>query len=273
MSSITVNTSPTQPVQESSFSLLWTDNTPFSFSSVFAYSLYINNILVTLNPPSGPTTSISGTNFNILPFPNISTYIGQGNFPVRVVGTDGYDKTYNTLYIACFLKGTKILSINENNEKIYKPIEDISENSYVETYKHGAKKVLHRTKQFHRNERSPAQMCKFPKCNDLFEDLYITGTHSLMVDELSRTELKNTLTIQDEPTIVDGKYLINSYIKDGVELIDDNETYEVYHLVLENDDIDGIYGIYANGILAESMSIAFHKKNFKNNQQSFLTLE
>ena len=51
------------------------------------------------------------------------------------------------------------------------------------------------------------------------------------------------------------KYLLLSCVNENAKKINDSNIYTIYHIVLENDDIYGQYGIYANGILTESMSI------------------
>ena len=44
-------------------------------------------------------------------------------------------------------------------------------------------------------------------------------------------------------------------ISDDFESVNDNNKYTLYHLVLESQDVNKQFGIYANGILSETMSI------------------
>jgi hypothetical protein len=87
-----------------------------------------------------------------------------------------------------------------------------------------------------------------------FEDLMLTGAHSILVDNLSEKEKSGQLAIYN--TIdrkVDGKYLLLSSVSENFETIDDNNTYTYYHFVLEHDDdVNTRYGVWANGVLTET---------------------
>ena len=49
--------------------------------------------------------------------------------------------------------------------------------------------------------------------------------------------------------------------------IEDDKYYTLYHLVLENEDATKHYGIYANGVLSESMSKqCFEQSNIVDNE-------
>lgn len=59
------------------------------------------------------------------------------------------------------------------------------------------------------------------------------------------------------------KYLSLVFLNDNYKIVNDSKSFHVYHLVLENTDMDGQYGIYIgkeNTILCETMSIAYYKK-------------
>jgi len=151
----------------------------------------------------------------------------------------------------CFLNSTKILCF-ENNLEILINIEHIRQGIYIKTYKEGYKKVLYvfKLKMLNTIESSKNKLYKIVKedNNDLIEDLYITGEHSILVD---KEQNENNLKIHD-------KYLIKAYESSLFSEINDNKIYNLYHLVLENnqeDDINKQYGIYANGILTESLSL------------------
>ena len=60
---------------------------------------------------------------------------------------------------------------------------------------------------------------------------------------------------------IDDKYLLMCYANSDFEHIEDDNEYEVYQLILEAENDTIRYGIYANGILSESMSKkTFNKK-------------
>ena len=86
-------------------------------------------------------------------------------------------------------------------------------------------------------------------------DLILTGGHSLLVDDLSENEINNNSKYGFSSSILDKKLLL-ACSSDNFEVEESNENpYELYHIVLENDDIYGHYGIYINdGILSESCS-------------------
>jgi hypothetical protein len=86
--------------------------------------------------------------------------------------------------------------------------------------------------------------------------IIVTAGHSLLVDELTEQEELIHSKYGFSQTI-DNKKLLLALASDKFEKIDDDEEYELYHFVLENDDIYGHYGVYINdGILSESTSEA-----------------
>ena len=161
----------------------------------------------------------------------------------------------------CFKEGTKIMCRTPDCDK-YIPIEQLDDHVYVKTYKHGYKRVkyLLQSKLINTDKRTINKLyvMKKSKENKLIEDLYVTGSHALLVDNLDEnTSLKmdkliNKLDIEYHRKIDDKEKLIACFDKRFKE---HNELglFNIYHLVLENDDNEySNYGIYANGILAES---------------------
>jgi hypothetical protein len=51
---------------------------------------------------------------------------------------------------------------------------------------------------------------------------------------------------------IEDKYKLLAYFDERFEEIMINAVFEIYHIVLENDNNNCNYGIYANGVLAES---------------------
>ena len=161
----------------------------------------------------------------------------------------------------CFKEGTKIMCRTPDCDR-YLPIEQLDDNVYVKTYKHGYKRVkyLLQSKLINTDKRSINKLYVMKKTteNKLIEDLYVTGSHALLVDYLDENtllkmdKLLNKLDIEYERKIDDKEKLIACFDKRFKE---HNELglFNIYHLVLENDDNEYTnYGIYANGILAES---------------------
>jgi hypothetical protein len=133
---------------------------------------------------------------------------------------------------------------------------------YVKTYKDGYKKVkyLLQSKLINTDKRivNKLYVMKKTKYNNLIDDLYVTGSHALLVDDLDiKTSLKmkkliNKLDIDYSKTINDKTKIIACFDK-RFEEYNENGLFNIYHLVLENNKNEyKNYGIYANGILAES---------------------
>ena len=161
----------------------------------------------------------------------------------------------------CFKEGTKILCKTDFGDK-YIPIEQLDDNVYVKTYKHGYKRIkfLLHSKLINTDKRTVNKLYVMKKTNEnkLIDDLYVTGGHALLVDKLDdKTSLKmdkliNKFDIEYERKIDDKEKLVACFDKRFKEY---NELgfFNIYHLVLENDKNEYTnYGIYANGILAES---------------------
>ena len=245
--SITLNNQP--------FTLTWTDTT-FNVGDDSNFELYINNLLRKTQQftiSAGKSITFTTVNYN-----NI------GSFSVRVFGMAiGYDATaVDPLTITCFCKGTEILCITDKEE--YIKVEDLKINTLVKTYKNESKKIVSIYKTIYKNDTSYHQICKISNYKNQTNDLYLTGGHSILVDELSETEKSKTLEYWNEYKKINDKYLLLSCVNDNIVKIDDEDDYEVYHIVLDNDDELGQYGIYANGILTESMSIHCYKNSTKN---------
>lgn len=190
----------------------------------------------------------------------------------------GYNIMELTLTVnnpVCYLEGTKILCYIDNKDQ-YIPIQNITKDTLVKTYKYGYKKVINITKlnldkyDTSNNIINKLYVMKKDKNKDLIEDLYITGAHSILVKKIPA---KNIELIKKKSNgyrlhQIKDKYLYPAYANDKFELVNynddktintDSKYYIIYHLVLENNDIYKNYGIWANGILSESLPIVEFK--------------
>ena len=113
-------------------------------------------------------------------------------------------------------------------------------------------------------EHSINNLYRLPRTNnnELFEDLYITGSHAMLYDNISEREEEamNTLleTYNDKFDIqisnkIDGKYKLIAYYDNTFVEVKQDIFVSIYHLVLENENKYINYGIYANGVLTESI--------------------
>jgi hypothetical protein len=88
-------------------------------------------------------------------------------------------------------------------------------------------------------------------------DVIVTGKHGFLVDEITDEEIKNTKKCGTSIRYIDDKKVLPACASNKFEEITDDTDFELWHFVLENDDINKNYGIYINdGILSESCSEA-----------------
>jgi hypothetical protein len=169
----------------------------------------------------------------------------------------------------CFKKGTKILCENE----IYMPIEEIKIGDLVKTYKRGYQKVIMSShsslRESSKNKLNQLYTYSREKNPDLIEDLHLTGGHSLLVDGLIEEESNDMKQIswhRDEYAVEDKFKLLACFSRDICVAAEQHV--DIYHFTLEppeNAKPTHVYGIYANGILAESCSQgAMEKISVKN---------
>jgi hypothetical protein len=161
----------------------------------------------------------------------------------------------------CFKEGTKILC-NINNQEKYIPIEQLDDKIFVKTYKHGCKKVkfVLKSKIINSKEKTINKLyvMKKSETNNLIEDLYVTGSHALLKDELTEKQVNRMNKLIEKINIkydmkIDDKYKIIACFDKRFQEFNEPGYFNIYHLVLEaENEIFKNYGIYANGILAES---------------------
>lgn len=255
---------------------------PFSLSIVSfeEYFIYTNYVLTidgtdytsyTINtdtPSAGQTTIV---------FTGIS--VGTSGPKIFILkGNDGGSNTdilQGDINISpvCYLKGTKILCLIDNLEQ-YINIENIIPGTLVKTYKHGYKKLKilgwnkfknnskgygngDRNGNGDGNENLISKLYKLPKekNSELIEDLYVSGQHSILVDELNEQQINLIKTRWARLLKIEDKFLLMAFVSSDFEIINDDNEYELFHVILENDSDDKQqFGIWANGILSESMS-------------------
>ena len=157
---------------------------------------------------------------------------------------------------ACFNEGTKILSLNNQFEEEYIPIENLKKGDVVKSYKHGYRKIdlIGKSKLLNNPNNFSSCMYKMEKTdtNGLIEDLIVTGGHSILVDDLGDCKDENE-KIFNGTQMIDGKYLLHSCVSKDFIKMDNNNIYTYYHFILENNGDDNErFGVYANGILTET---------------------
>lgn len=165
--------------------------------------------------------------------------------------------------VSCYNEDTQILCYHLDQEK-YLPIQELKKDMLVKTFKDGYKKITHIGTKSMRNNPSKWNHCmyKMNKTDDMTDDLIVTGYHSILVNNMSNDELEKHKLLnvfKGEIRQVDGKYLTVAGISDKFTKLDNRNIYKYYHFVLESDNQDNEYGIYANGVLSESTSETQYK--------------
>jgi hypothetical protein len=89
---------------------------------------------------------------------------------------------------------------------------------------------------------------------DLFEDLYITGCHSILVPNLTNDQWENTKAMLGNVYITDNHFRLMACLDEKAQPFKRDAMIDIYHIALENDDYYMNYGVYANGLLVETCS-------------------
>lgn len=168
--------------------------------------------------------------------------------------------------IPCFLEGTTILCEVDSKET-YVPVEQIRKGTLVKTSLDGFKKVEmigHSTiKNPSTSERIQNRLYKCAKevYPQLTDDLFITGCHSILVDELTEKQREDTKREVGRIFVTDRKYRLMACVDERAEPWQSEGTYTIWHFALEHTDSGMNYGVYANGgLVVETCSLRFLKE-------------
>jgi hypothetical protein len=162
----------------------------------------------------------------------------------------------------CFNEGTKILCLNKHLEEEYIPVENLRKGDFVKTYKHGFRKIdlIGKNNMINNPKNFGECMYKMEKTNEngLFEDLLITGWHSILVDDLKDYKQENDKVFGKESPKIDDKHLLLASVSKDFIKMENNANYTYYHFTLEGDD-NQCFGVWANGLLTETISTEMFK--------------
>lgn len=218
----------------------------------------------------GTQSNISGTNptdtsGNL----TIGTGTSNGSYSINVLYEDTTLSSYtiSTLNLTqatlCYHENTQILCVIDGKEQ-YIPIKDIKLETLVKTYLHGNKKVILKgmSKLVNNPNEHVHKMYKLnkEKVHELIDDLYVVGLHSNLVDELTEKQKKTINKYWKTFLKIDDKFLLMALADERFEPCDNYNTYQVYQIILENSNNNERYGIWANGILSETMSLNTYKR-------------
>jgi hypothetical protein len=169
---------------------------------------------------------------------------------------DGNTTPVNTTPV-CFKEDSKISCLVNNEEKEIK-IQDVKVGTLVKTLYHGylPVKVIgkNRINNLGDKSRIKDRLYKLSKNNysELNEDLYLTGCHAILVDELSDVQIEKIKSDLGRIFVTEDKYRLPTYIDERSEPYKKEGIFNIYHLALESNESNVNHGIYANGLLVET---------------------
>jgi BspA type Leucine rich repeat region (6 copies)/Hint domain len=162
----------------------------------------------------------------------------------------------------CFKEGSKILT-----SVGYKKVEDLRNGDLVKTLRSGYKEIYMIGKKEIKHEgveeRIKGQLyrCSRDSYPEVWEDLIITGCHSILVSDFkSEEERKRTIEVNGDAYVTERMYRLPACVDMRTKVYEKSGKYMIYHLALENEDKYMNYGIYANGLLVETCSKRYLKE-------------
>jgi len=257
---------------------------PNSLTIINGYSFINCSSLSTIVIPNNVTTiqgyAFYGCSLNSITIPNTVTTIEPNAF--GVVGgatlytsplnntnpaysffntTFGNNINYSAPKMPCFKENSRILT-----DKGYIPIQNLRKGDLVKTFKNDYKAIDMIGYRIMFNVISEERIkdklyvCSPSEYPEVFEDLIITGCHSILVDDFKEGEKEKTRETLGHNYVTDGKYRLPACIDKRAKPYVEMGSFKIYHIALENDDYFMNYGIYANGLLVETTSKRYLKE-------------
>jgi len=216
---------------------------------------------------SGKTTDTVSSSGGTIPFTGLVFTENGSRLPLVLHsanngGTYTYYLDVYSSTVVCFKEDTKILT-----DKGYIPIQDLRNGHLVKTLLDDYKPVFMIAKReiYHSalEERIKDQLykCTNEKYPEIFEDLIVTGCHSVLVNNFKDdTQREATSKILGQIYVTDDKYRLPICLDEKAQVYEKEGKYTVYHIALENENYTWNYGIFANGLLVESCSKRYLKE-------------
>jgi surface protein len=251
-------------------------NSGYSFTLNFSYSGFtiVTGNVYRLTNNASPSVILSTYTANpgdtSLTFNNVVLYPGGINtltITNQTTSTTIYNDIQINVSIVCFKEDSKILCF-KNNQEQYIPIQNLRKGDLVKTRLNGYVPInmIGKTEMHNRSsqERIKDQLykCSQDKYPEVFEDLVITGCHSILVDKFKdEKEREETIKINNGRCFVtDKKYRLPACVDERATVYEKEGLFTIYHLALDHDDYYMNYGIYANGLLVETCSKRYLKE-------------
>ena len=233
----------------------------FSFQNtnnvVTGYIAYLSGEAFQTFTPPPTTNTLTITDLDPYTFypVTLSAYNTSGT---STQSTPPVDMT--TLPAVCFKEGSKILCYI-NNEELYVPIQNIRRGTLVKTLLHGYVPVnmIGHSKIYNPSnsvrDKDRLYKCTSSKYPDLFEDLIITGCHSILVDDfISREQREKVIEINGDTFVTDRKYRLPACADERAEPYQEEGLHNIWHFALVHEDDRMNYGVFANGLCVETTS-------------------
>jgi len=164
--------------------------------------------------------------------------------------------------MVCFLKDSKILT-----KQGYRPIQDLRKGDLIKTIKHGYLPIdMIGYREIYNpicEERIKDKLyvCSNKEYSEIFEDLVITGCHSILVENYTTQEqLDKSTEVNGGIFETDGKWRLPACVDERAKPYEKEGAHTIYHIALENEDYFMNYGIYANGLIVETCSKRYLKE-------------
>ena len=165
---------------------------------------------------------------------------------------------------ACFKEDTKILVLKDNDEKYIK-IQNLRKGDLVKTLNNGYMKIdmIGKSELYNAKDKEIKKrlyICDKDNYPEIFDDLVITGCHSILVDDISDEQRKSTIELMRKIYVTDNKYRLLACLDERAKYYDNEGTFNIYHIALESEHYYANYGVYANGLLVETCSKRYLKE-------------
>lgn len=232
-------------------------------SSQIAYQGYLSNMRIVngtalytsaFTPSRRNLTAVAGTALLLnMAYDTPLLDSSPNNITVTGVGTPTPSTDSPVFPVVCFKEGTKILT-----DKGYLQIENLRKGDLVKTLNNGFVPIniigTSEMNNLGNNSRVRERLykCSTEKYPEVFEDLYITGCHSILVDTLTDEQRAKLIELVDRIFVTDGKYRLIACVDERAEPFIKEDVFNVWHLALEHSNEVMNYGIFANGLLVES---------------------
>jgi len=234
----------------------------------YRYSLDNGSTFTTFSPAQNGTTTLvvmggpPQTVNNVLVIGGLTERVTY-SLIIQAINLGGTSASSNMLYFKfmCFLEGTKLLCYDPiTQQEVYRCVETLRKGDLVKTLTNGYKAVdtIGTSKIYNPGNkmRSDNRLYRCSK-NDypsLFEDLIITGCHSILVDGMSKQEMLELIDLQGTVYMTEGKCRLTARVDRRTSTYEKEGLFNIWHLALENHDLYSNYGVYANGLLVETSS-------------------